>query len=304
MTLRCPMAERTQDLNALAQTQLERLGLRRFAEWTVPPDELSRALSAMGWPCSEAVLAAEEAVGGLSHWPNGVFGIHASLRYLRGEAPWNRDDLQEYGLCADPRAPKRKLLPLWVIEDPRVWLALDGRVFYGSHIDGPEYFTLAFEDVCHYWEALALLDGTLVAFNRPHIVPRPRLESSRFVGEAIARELALTPFAPATRGATRAWAGPSAHVVELDIPGFKQGTDVVSDSADGIVLAAAQALDAGGAARITSPEELEADLLGELPIPTSQDRPFAASHTYTWGKLLSYEDDRYRRRHRESLGSV
>ncbi|AUX22311.1 uncharacterized protein SOCEGT47_028120 [Sorangium cellulosum] len=297
------MVRQTRDLSALsalAQEQLERLGLRRLAEWTASPDELSRELSAMGWPCSEAVLSAEKAVGGLGHPPNGVFGIHASLRYLRGEVRWDRDDLQEYGLCADPRDPSRKVLPVWMIEDPRVWLALDGCVLYGSHIDGPEYFTLAFEDVCHYWETLALLDCHVVAFNRPHIVPRPRLESSCFVGEAIARELALTPFAPGTRGRTRAWAGPSAHVVELDIPGFKQGTDVVSDSADGIVLAAVQALDAGGAARITSPEALEADLLSELPVPTRQERPLAASHMYTWGKFLSYEDDRYRRRHRAS----
>ncbi|WP_437310683.1 hypothetical protein [Sorangium sp. So ce388] len=59
---------------------------------------------------------------------------------------------------------------------------------------------------------------------------------------------------------------------------------MVSDSAEGVVLAAAQALDAGGAVRITSPEPLGADLLRELPVYSGQERPFPASHVYTWGK--------------------
>ena len=43
-----------------------------------------------------------------------------------------------------------------------------------------------------------------------------------------------------------------------------------------------------------------ADLLRELPVYSGQERPFSASHVYTWGKFSSYEDDRYRRRHRAS----
>ncbi|WP_437515007.1 hypothetical protein [Sorangium sp. So ce1099] len=286
------------ELSALARKLLERLGLRRLEEWTVPRDELQRELSAMGWPCSEAVVRAEESMGGFSHPPNGVFGVHASLRYLRGEVPWLRDDLQSYGARADPRDPSSRLLPVWLVHDPRLWLALDGHVYYGSHIDGPEYLTLAFEDVSHYWEVLALLDGFVVAFMRPLAMPRPRLETSSFAGEAIARELGLAPFAPASRGASRAWAGPGIHTVELDIPGFKCGTDVVSDTTEGIVLAAAQALDGGGTARITSPEALDADLLATLPTPAREE--LMTSHVYIWGKHADYEDDRYRRRHRGS----
>ncbi|XXX81260.1 hypothetical protein WMF30_21095 [Sorangium sp. So ce134] len=286
------------ELSALARELLERLDLRRLAEWTVPREELKRELSSMGWPCSEAVVLAEETVGGFSHPPNGVFGVHASLRYLRGDVPWLRDDLQSYGLRADPRDASSRLLPVWLAQDPRLWLALDGRVFYGSHIDGPEYLTLAFEDVRHYWEVLALLDGFVVAFMRPLAIPRPRLEASSFAGEAIARELGLACFAPASRGATRAWVGPGLHAVELDIAGFKRGTDVVSDTTEGIVLAAAQALDTGGMARITSPEALDADLLATLPAPTREE--VMTSPVYIWGKHVDYEDDRYRRRHRRS----
>ncbi|WP_437819231.1 hypothetical protein [Sorangium sp. So ce1078] len=286
------------ELSALARELLERLDRRRLAEWTVPRDELKRELSAMGWPCSEAVVRAEDTAGGFSHPPNGVFGVHASLRYLRGDAPWLRDDLQSYELRADPRDASSWLLPVWLAHDPRLWLALDGRVYYGSHIDGPEYLTLAFEDVRHYWEVLALLDGFVVAFMRPLAMPRPRLEASSFAGEAIARELGLASFAPASRGATRAWIGSGLHAVELDIPGFKRGTDVVSDTAEGIVLAAGQALDRGGTARITSPEALDADLLATLPAPTREE--LMTSHVYIWGKHADYEDDRYRRRHRGS----
>ncbi|WP_437615246.1 hypothetical protein WMF20_17955 [Sorangium sp. So ce834] len=295
------MIEQTRNssaLSALARGLLERLDLGRLVEWTVPRDELQRELAAMGWPCSEAVLRAEEAVGGFSHPPNGVFGVHASLRYLRGEVPWLRDDLQCYDLRADPRDGSLRLLPVWLVHDPRLWLALDGRVYYGSHIDGPGYLALAFEDVCHYWEVLALLDGFVVAFIRPLAMPRPRLEASSFAGEAIAHELGLSSFTPASRGATRAWIGPGLHAVELDIPGFKRGTDVVSDTAEGIVLAAAQALDAGGTARITSPEALGAELLATLPATTREE--FMTSHVYIWGKHADYEDDRYRRRHRGS----
>ncbi|WP_437941492.1 hypothetical protein [Sorangium sp. So ce341] len=270
-------------LSALAQELLQRLGNHRSVEWTVPPSELQRELATMRWPCSSAVLRAEMLTGGLCRTPSGVFGIHASLRYLRGEVPWERDDLQEYGSRADPRDASQTLLPLWMLDDPRLWLAQDGCVFYGSHVDGPEYFTLAFEDVCHYWEVMALLDGYVVAYHRPHIVPRPRLESSCVVGEAVARELGISAFVPGTRGRTRAWTGPGVNVVELDIPGFKQGTDVVSDSVEGVVLAAAQALDAGGAARITSPEPLDADLLRELPVCSGQERPFSACHVIHGG---------------------
>ncbi|XXT23708.1 hypothetical protein WME94_19405 [Sorangium sp. So ce429] len=290
----------TDALSALAQELLQRLGIHRSVEWTVPPSELQRELATMRWPCSSAVLRAEALTGGLCRTPSGVFGIHASLRYLRGEVPWDRDDLQEYGTRADPRDASQNLLPLWMLDDPWVWLAQDGCVFYGSHVDGPEYFTPAFEDVCHYWEVMALLDAYIVAYHRPHIVPRPRLESSCFVGQAIAAELGISAFAPGTRGRTRSWTGAGVNAVELNIPGFKRGTDVVSDSAEGVVLAAAQALDAGGAVRITSPEPLGADLLRELPVYSGQERPFSGSHVYTWGKYSSYEDDRYRRRHRAS----
>ena len=285
-------------LSALARELLERLGLHRLPDWTLPPTELARELASLGWPCSEAVLRAEEVAGGLGH-PGGVFGVHASLRYLRGEAAWQRDDLQDYALVADPREAARRLLPVWMIFDPRLWLALDGVVFYGSHVDGPGYLTAAFEDVDHYWEVLALLDGFIVAFLRPLVLPRPRIEASGRAGEAVARALGLTPFAPATRGLTRAWVGEEGHAVELDIPGFKQGTDVVASSVEGIVLAALPALDAGGALRLTSPEPLDRDLLRELPVPTREEQPFAASHVYTWGKPACYDDERTRRRWRK-----
>ncbi|WP_437728066.1 hypothetical protein [Sorangium sp. So ce861] len=90
-------------LSALAQQLLERLGVGRSAEWTAPPSELQADLAAMRWPCSSAVLQAEELSGGLCHTPGGYFGIHASLRYLRGELSWDRDDLQKYGTRADPK---------------------------------------------------------------------------------------------------------------------------------------------------------------------------------------------------------
>ncbi len=86
--------------SALARDLLEQLGLRRLPEWTVPRDVLERELAIRGWPCSGAVLHAEEAAGGLC-LPGGVFGVHASLRYLRDDAPWQRDDLQDYDLVAD-----------------------------------------------------------------------------------------------------------------------------------------------------------------------------------------------------------
>ncbi|WP_437626579.1 hypothetical protein [Sorangium sp. So ce1151] len=126
----------------------------------------------------------------------------------------------------------------------------------------------------------------------------PRDELQRELSAAIARELGLEPFAPASRGATRAWSGPGIHVVELDIPGFKCGTDVVSDTTEGIVLAAAQALDGGATARITSPEALDAELLAAHPTPSREE--LMTSHVYVWGKHADYEDDRYRRRHRGS----
>jgi hypothetical protein len=147
----------------------------------------------------------------------------------------------------------------------------------------------------------ALLDARVVESSCPLLAPRPRLEASSFAGPAIARELGLAPFGPATRGATRAWTGPGARAVELDVPGFKRGTDVVSDSAEGIVLAAEQALDAGSAARITLPEALADDLLAALPVPALYELTMSHQHVYTWGKYTDYADDRYRRRHRESV---
>lgn len=293
-------------LSALAQRLLQELGIGRDAAWTVGREELREELAAMGWPCSEEVLCAEESVGGFRYW-TGNFGVHASLRLVGRDVPWDYDDLLDYSLRADPRDSSKMLIPLWMLDDPWIWLGVDGCVFYGSHIDGPDYFTFAFEDVCHYWEVLALLDGYVVASLRDADVDRPRLEASGFVGEAVARELGLSAFAPATRGTTRAWVGQGARVVELDIPGFKEGTDVVSDAAEGIVLAAIEALNAGCAARIISPEALDDVLLAALPVPTGEMHPTSRHHVYTWGKPTGYAHPEYRRRHRESLeigGSV
>lgn len=276
--------------------RLAALGIERNAEWIVPSDVLRAELRARDWPCSDAVIQAEEATGGLPHWPGGVFGVHASLRYLQGEAEWDRDDLQDYGLVPDPRDTSRALLPAFLVHDPRVWLALDGRVLLGGHIDGFDNVTPAFEDALHYWEVLALLDVYLVAFMRPLVLRRPRLEATSFAGAAIAKELGLSPFAPATRGTTRAWSGPGANVVELRLPGFKVGTDVVADTAEGIVLATSMALDTEGAARITSPEPLDEGLLSALPVPTNTSQATPASHVYVWGKWMSYEEQRYRMR--------
>jgi len=299
MTTSPPRSLALDALSPLARERLAWLGLHRDAAWTVARAELAQRLRAMGWPCADAVLDAEDAVGGLAHPPDGHLGVAASLRYVRGEAPWQRDDLQDYGLERDPRPPHEPLLPLWVPHDPRLWTGQDGRIVHGSHIDGPGYLTPTFEDAPHYVEVLALLDGFVVAFMRPLVLPRPRLEASSFAGEAIAAELGLTSFAPATRGVTRAWVGPGVHAVELDLPGFKQGTDVVSDTAEGLVLAAARALDASGTLRLTSLEPLDRDLLAELPVPTSHER--LMSHVYTWGKHGDYSDLRYRRRHRERV---
>ncbi len=285
------------DLSPNATAALERLGLSRAAGFRVARDALRTQLAVAGWPCSEAILAAEDVAGGLGHPGGGVFGVFASMRYLRGEVAWERDDLQDYGLSSEPGAPSRKLLPLWVLGHPRCWISLEGAVFLGDHMDRPSYLTRAFEDVVHYWEVLLLLDGLIAALVRPLVMPRYRLESAAFAGESIAREVGLSVYAPATRGGTRAWMGDGANAAELDLPGFKRGTDVVSDTAEGIVMAAARALDGGEPARITGLEEIPGDLMRELPVPTRHEH--GMSHVYTWGKLLDYSEARYRRRHRE-----
>lgn len=276
--------------------RLAALGIERSPDWIVPSHVLRSELRDRGWPCSDAVLEAEETTGGLPHWPGGIFGVHASLSYLNGEAEWERDDLQDYGLVPAPRDASSALLPVFLVHDPRVWLALDGRIVLGGHIDGFDNLVEAFEDTLHYWEVLALLDAYLVALMRPLVLRRPRLEATSFAGRAIASELGLSPFAPATRGTTRAWSGPGGNVVDLELPGFKVGTDVVADTVEGIVLAASIALDAEGAARITSPEPLDADLLKALPVPTIASQATPASHVYVWGKWSSYENQRYRKR--------
>jgi len=109
---------------------LEELGVTRDPEWTTSSEALRAELAALSWPCSEEVLRAEEIAGGLTVWPGGAFGVHATLRLLRGDVPWDRDDMQDCDLRADPRDAGRRFLPAWIHEDPWVWLGLDGRVFW------------------------------------------------------------------------------------------------------------------------------------------------------------------------------
>jgi len=73
---------------------------------------------------------------------------------------------------------------------------------------------------------------------------------------------------------------------------------VVCDEAEGAVLAAATALGHNENARLTVPEPLDPDLLTELP-PAAYRSTWPTSHEYSWGKLLRYDDERFRRRHRE-----
>ncbi|MEZ4307509.1 MAG: hypothetical protein R3F14_05615 [Polyangiaceae bacterium] len=293
-------------MSATALAALDRLMLSRDLDCLLPADELRGRLERAGWPCSAAVIAAEQEAAGLWHPEGGRFGVHASLQYLSGDIdfPWQRNDFYDYGPAPDPEDSARRLLPVWFLGEPRIWLSGDGGVYLGDHRDFTSYLTRCFDDVVHFWEVLLLLDGFLVAWPRPLVFSsnRPRLEAAALTGVPLASMLGVEAFWPASRGNTRAWTGAGGSVVELDLPGFKRGTDVVCDSLEGIVLAAGGALGSGAGARVTTSEPIPDDLLRELPVPLRERHELC--HEYVWGDALIYSEDRYRRRHREMLAGT
>lgn len=293
-------AKKRLELSSLADRSLCRLEYVKDAAWCVQGSELRRLLEARAWPCTQATLDAEEAMGGRYHRSSGRFGVYAAMRYLDDDSLWLKSEYQDYSPYPDPRAPDQLLVPLWFLDDPRLWLAADGTVFYGSHVDGdaPPYLTQAFEDVAHYWEITAMLEGFVVEGvpESSRARERCRLETTALVGDKIACELGLAAHSPGCRGATRAWVGPGAVAVELNLPGFKQGTDVLTEVEEGAVLATMTALGEGGCARLRPIDSLDDGLLASLPVHASH-----VHGAFTWGKWLDYPHPRYRRRYRESL---
>lgn len=273
------------------------LGVRRVPELSLPNAALEAWLEQRAWASSPAVLEAERLAGGYTHPRGGIFGLVGAMHCLAEERvpPFHAPPFDEARFEPGTGAP---LLPIWLGEDPFLWLAVDGSLHYGSHADGREYFTRAFDSVLTYWEVLLLLHGHVVSLTPPWTPVEHRLEVGAYVGEAVGGALGLAEDVVARGRSTRAFASADAAVVELEAPGFFEGTLIAAASAEAAALAAAEALGTCDDAVMTLPAPLASDLLADLP-PTRPAREGGA-FVYRWGKLDRYRDAAYRERHRKS----
>jgi hypothetical protein len=293
-----PVSDDLEDrLGDVARRLFGELGVRRSSELTLPKAELEIWAEERGWPTSSEVLAAEAMAGGYTHPRGGIFGLVGSMHCLAEGLvpPFHAPPFDR--VRYDPRtgAP---LLPMWLGEDPFLWLAMDGSLHYGSHADGREYFSPAFDSVVSYWEVLLLLRGHVVTLTPPWTPVEPRLEVGGEVAELLAEALGLVEDEVARGSHTRAFASPDAAVVWLDAPGFFEGTLMATHSVEAVALAAVEALGVCDDAVMTLPSPLDADLLADLPPPRLVRE--GAGSVYRWGKLGQYRDAAYRDRHRSS----
>ena len=266
-----------------------RLDLRRHDGWWGDRAEVVRALGEQGWPLRDAWIEAEVLAGGYGHPRLGVFGLLASIRYLMGAAPWERDDLLSYGPRPHPQRSGEVLLPLYFLNAPWLWIDERGEVFYGLHDRAEEVIAPAFDDVARYWEALGLLDGRIAGSTYLPPPRRPRLEVEGHAGKSLAAALGFDAYPAASGAQVEAYAGPEGACVVFSIAGVKTTTDLVTDTDEGVVLALQAALEAHDDARILTPSPLEAELLAALPSHHHEVRS-PLEHEYLWGRRRAFEE--------------
>lgn len=283
-------------LGEIARLAQDALGVRRLSGQPLPEPELRAWLEARGWPASAAVLEAEQVAGGYMHPRGGAFGLLEAARSLAEGLvpPLHAPPLDR--ARSDPKTGLR-LLPVWLGEDPFLWLAEDGALHFGSHADGLEYFARSFDSVVVYWEILLLLGGHVVSLTPPWTPLEPRVEIGGLVAERLAGALGLAEDGVARGRGTRAFASTEASVVELHAPGFVEGTLVAAAGVEAAALATTEALACCDDVVLLLPQALEDDLLAGLP-PARAARE-GGTVVYRWGKLGRYRDAGYRRRHRE-----
>lgn len=272
------------ELGPVAQGLWRRLGLQQVQPPRTP-EEIQAWFSARGWTCPDEVRQAEASTGGLAHPVIGSTGVAASVLACERGAVLVADA----DLGRSRRLPSGTAFPYWVWQDPCVWLADDGALWLGSHIDGTEYFSRAFDDVGHYWETLLWLHGEIVTATPPARPLVGRLEAQAMVGEDVADLLGLEAARPG------AWVSTEVRAVELDIDGFIAATVVTADDDEGLVLAATAAWSSADHMVLELDHALDVELSGELP--PHRHAVDGSTHRYLWGKPSRYRDISYRRAH-------
>ncbi|EYF04959.1 hypothetical protein [Chondromyces apiculatus] len=222
------------------------LDLQRDPADTTSPEALRALLEQRHLPVHEAALDLEALAGGTPIPPDRHLGVFAALRSLEGGRgrPLGPEKL--------PRAEGQVLLPVIPRAHPALWIGASGALYL---VDTETFGVVpAFDDPVQYLEALAILLETEPDPSPSARQPWHYLGIAGRVGAALASELDIPEFPPASGTHGGAWIREHLHLIEQNTTGLAVDTQATTTDPDEAVALLRAALAMNVEVRWSGPE--------------------------------------------------